>query len=152
MQVEIDMSGRIEETTRPTALALANGLAASIRITAREKRKVLRTLRHSKPQWSRTLINVYVFSVVLCLLLREHIEKLDLAIIDPEYPGYESVIKNRVLTLCWRQGLTVHKDQITFGRVGKKSPAHDLAIKVYQRKVPPDQRITAKDVLREFGE
>jgi len=152
MQADLDMSGRIEETSRPTVLALANGLTASIRITAREKRKVLNALRQHRSQWSRTLVNVYVFSVLVYLVLRDHIEKMSLVIIDLEYSGYEAVIKNRVLTLCRRQGVTVYKDQITFHRVGKKSPAHILAFKVYKRLVEPDQVVTADDVLAEFGE
>jgi len=90
--------------------------------------------------------------VLLYLLLRDHLEGLALAIIDPEYPGFEPVIKNRILTLCLRQGVKVYKDHLTFQLVGKKSPAHDLAIKVFKGKALPDQEISAEEVLAEFGE
>jgi hypothetical protein len=39
---------------------------------------------------------------------------------------------------------------INFHRIGKRSPAHDLAIKVFKGKVPPDREISAKEVLKEF--
>lgn len=84
MHVEVDQSGRVEETSRPTALAVANGRKASILITASEKRKVLLALRLARPQWSRKLIRVYVFSVLLYLLLQDHLEELTLATVDQE--------------------------------------------------------------------
>jgi hypothetical protein len=89
MQIEVDMSGRIEETNRPTVLALANGLSFSIRITAREKRLAIARLEQQKPELSRRLIHVLLFSNLLFLLLKDHMGKLDLVEIDPEYQGYE---------------------------------------------------------------
>ena len=152
MHVEIDQSGRIEETNRPTAIALANGVTASVRIAASEKRKALLALRLAKPQWSRRLIRVYVFSVLLYLLLRDHLEGLTLATIDTEYPGYEPVIKNRVLTLGWRDGLKIQKDRLAFRQIGKKSPAHKVAYRVYKGFEKPGRVISAADILAEFGE
>gem|GEM_PF-5755714 len=35
-------------------------------------------------------------------------------------------------------------------RVGKKSPAHDLAIKVFKVKASPDREVSAQEVLAEF--
>lgn len=75
-----------------------------------------------------------MFSVLLYLLLQDHITKLDTVIIDTEYTGYEAVIKNRVLTLCRRQGMKVFADQITFQQVEKKSLAHIAAIAVLEAK------------------
>ena len=75
-----------------------------------------------------------------------------MATIDTEYPGFESVIKNRLLTLSWRDGLKVQKDQLAFGQIGKKSPAHKVAYQVYKGLDKPDRVISAADVLAEFGE
>lgn len=151
MQAEVDMSGRVEETTRPTVLALSDGLTFSIRIAAGQKRILLHELRGHKPHWGETQVNVSIFSVLLYLLLKDNIEQLNLVMVDPEYPGHEPDIKDRVMTLCRRQGIVVYKDQIAFGSVRKRSPAHKLALRVYQGYMPPDRIITAEDVLRELG-
>jgi hypothetical protein len=45
MQADVDMSGRIEETNRPTALALANEVSVSVWISGRDKRDVIEVLR-----------------------------------------------------------------------------------------------------------
>lgn len=152
MQVEVDQSGKVEQTNKVTVLAFANGVERSILISASQKRKVLAVLKKRRPQWSTRLTIVYVFSVLVYLLVKDHMEKLSLIIIDKEYPGHEAVIKNRILTLCRRRGIVIHKDQIVFANIGKKSPAHKLAWKAYNRLVDPDQVLSAHDVLTEFGE
>ena len=150
IQVDIDMSGRIEETTRPTVLALANGLSGSILISASEKRIVLDTLRKMKPHWSTTYVHVIVFSTLLCLLLEDHLQKIGFVVIDPEYEGHEATIKDRVMNHLRRRGIEIRRDQIDFRRVGKRSPAHDLAIRVFRRKGSPDREISARYVLAEL--
>jgi hypothetical protein len=150
MHADVDMSGRIEETNRPTALGLANGVRYSVLISAHEKRLAIEGLRYIYPHWSRRLIHVRLFSTVLYLLLQNHLPRIALVTVDPEYPGYERDIKDWVLSLCRRQNLQVFADQITFRSVGKKSPAHHLAYGVYKGKSKPDQMITAREVLAEF--
>jgi hypothetical protein len=92
MQAEVDMSGRIEETNRPTAVALANGVQYSLLISAGEKRKAIEALRHAMPGRDRTTVHIRVFSIILFLLLREHLPKLQLVTIDPN-PGHEPTLK-----------------------------------------------------------
>jgi hypothetical protein len=146
MQAEVDMSGRIEETTRPTVLALANGVSTTLLMSAKEKRVAIDLLLKRKPETDRTLIHVFIFSNLIFLLVQEHIEALSLVTIDPEYIGYEPVIKNRIMTLCKKAGIWIYRDQIEFASVGKKSPAHHLAYKVYKRRVKPNRIVTAKEV------
>jgi hypothetical protein len=151
MQADVDMSGRIEETNRPTVVALANGAVASIFISPRDKRKVIETLKRRKPERERKYIYIRVFSALLFLLLEHEIGKLSLVVVDPEYPGYEADIKDWVLTLCRRNVVPVLRDQIMFRQVGKKSPAHELAYQTYKGKLQPDRIITAEEVLRLTG-
>jgi len=151
MHTDIDMSGRIEETNKPTVLALANGLSFSILISARDKRTVIDTLRTHKPHWERKLIHIFVFGTLVFMLLKDYLEKLDYVVIDPEYPGYERDIKDRILLLCRKHRVQVNKEQITFEYVGKKSPAHAVAIAVFRGERIPDRQVTADAILREFG-
>lgn len=148
---EVDMSGKIEETNKPTALALAGHINISLYISATEKQKILKALRAARPKWSRTKINVYVFSVLLFFLLRDDIEKIDLVTIDLEYTGHDGIIKDRVMTFCQREKIFVYKEQITFASVTKKSPSHQLAYDVFRGKTKSDLLILAQDVLVVLG-
>lgn len=150
MRVEVDQSGKIEWTQKPTVLAFANGLSYTIQINPRDKRRILAELSRLKPRWSKRLMHIYTFSILLYFLLREHISKLDTVVIDLEYMGHDAVIKNRVLTLLRQDGLKVYRDQISFQRVGKKSPAHHAAIEVFRGKRRADKQLRAEDVLAKF--
>lgn len=147
MHADIDMSGRIEETNRPTAVGLVNGVSFCVYISGVEKRKVIATLKERYPDRAITFIHVLVFTVLLYYVLQPHIERLALVTIDLEYTGHDALIKNRVLTLLHNAGLRAEKEQLTIGRVGKKSPSHELAYGVYAGKRKPDRVLTAADVL-----
>ncbi len=149
MRADIDMSGRIEETNRPTAIALANGVSYCIRISAREKRKLLVALKQLRPERRAVQHQVLVFSTLVFYLIRERIGELSQVRIDLEYPAYEASIKEHILNLCRRYHLNV-MCEIEFQQVGKKSPAHDLAIRVYRGKAKADKGVTAKEILKEF--
>lgn len=89
-----------------------------------------------------------MFLSLLYLLLKAHIGKKNVVTVDTEYTGYEGLIKNRVMALLKKDGIEVSADQIDFRRVGKKSPARDLANKVRLKKVKADQIVTAKELVR----
>ncbi|OGM31224.1 hypothetical protein A2630_04340 [Candidatus Woesebacteria bacterium RIFCSPHIGHO2_01_FULL_44_10] len=151
MRVEVDQSGRNDQTNKKTVLALANGIGFSIAISAREKRKVAAALKLRKSDWSTALTNIFVFSTLLYLLLKERIGKITEAIVDVEYPGKETIIKDRVMLICRKHGIAVQKDQFVFKHVGKKSLAHKLAYRVYKGIIKPGKTISAEEVLAEFG-
>ncbi len=150
MQADIDMSGRIEETNNPTAIALADGVSFSVLISGAEKRKAIAALKKQQPERDVNLLHIFVFTVLLYYLVQPFMKRLAQVRIDLEYPGHDAVIKNRVLTLCRNAGIEVKADQVTIGQVGKKSPAHKLAYSVYLRKRKPDRVITAREVLLFF--
>lgn len=147
MNADIDMSGRIEESNRATAVGLANGVSFCVYISGVEKRKAIAILKQRYPDRDANLIHIFVFTVLLYYVLQPHIERLSLVTIDLEYTGHDALIKNRVMTLLRNAGLSVEKEQLTIGRVGKKSPSHELAYGVYAGKKKPDRVLTAADVL-----
>ncbi len=144
------MSGRIEETNRPTVVAVANGISRTILISAREKRLLLNELKRKRPGRGAKLHHVLVFSTLVFYLIREYVGEFQQITIDLEYKGHEASIKEHVLNLCYRYGLKA-RCEIVFSPVGKKSPAHEKAIMVYRGKVKADQVITAREILRELG-
>lgn len=150
MNADIDMSGRIEETNKPTVLAVANGIAISHLLSAREKRKVIASLSQKKPDRRRAQVHILVFSSLLFLLLKDTIGAFSTVYVDDEYPSHAAVIKNRVMTLLIESGINLDRNQIAFSLVGKKSPAHKIAYATFQGRRSANRVLTAKNVLETF--
>lgn len=151
MQVEVDQSGKVEVTQKATVLALAGEVNFSLLLSAEVKRKVLAELERRRPDRSRTMHRMLVFSTLLFLLLKDHIHKLNRIIVDVEYDGHSATIKEHVLNLFRRRRMMLDPEMLHFRRIGKKSPAHDLALKVFNYKVSPSQKVTAEEILAEFS-
>lgn len=83
--------------------------------------------------------------MALYYLIRE-LSPNELIVIDVEYAGHEKDIKNMLLRLLW-QDAPDFADNITFGRVGKKSPAHRKALAVYRKKAEANRTLKARDLL-----
>src|SRR5689334_11131027 len=107
MHVEVDQSGKIEWTQKPTVLASANGTQFSILIPAKTKRAIFSQLKRSRPTRSATKLHILVFATLLFLLLRDHLSQLESIHVDIEYEGYNAKIKEHVLNLCHRHRIKV---------------------------------------------
>ncbi|HKP51122.1 MAG TPA: hypothetical protein VJ183_00575 [Chloroflexia bacterium] len=147
--VEVDQSGKIEDTSRDTVLALANGVQLSLIIPAVIKRECVHTLRESGVT-GQTLY-LQFFATALFFLLRNDLSVLPLVIIDIEYTGKDAQIKQHLYSLLQRAGFITDNEQIQFGYVGKKSPAHVLALSVFRGQKEADLTLTTKELLKEFG-
>jgi len=146
--IEVDQSGKIEQTHADTILAFSNGAQYSIRIPASVKRSVLGALEQKrKPSASKKAIPLRLFAAGLYLLLEDHLNTCDSIVIDAEYVGHEVDIRGMLLSLIWRSRPAFASDQINFGRVGKKSPAHDLAWSVTRGKRPANRLATEAELL-----
>ena len=144
-EIEVDQSGKIGDTQVPTVLAFSDGIERAILIPATVKRKCVRALRQ-RGETGRTLY-WKLFAAGLFLLLCDHIEKTEQVTVDIEYPGHEGEIKRLLLQLCHRHGLFVPTGRIHFALVGKKSPAHRVAIQTFRGQRQPDRVVTSDDLL-----
>jgi hypothetical protein len=131
--VEVDQSGKIERTQVDTVLAFSDGQSYAIRIPAAVKRRVLSFLRQ-KPRRSgnKKVVYAHLFAAALYLLLRAHLNAVDFITIDTEYTGGEEDIRRILLPLIRRVDPQYSSARIAFAQVGKKSPAHILALEVYR--------------------
>lgn len=142
MRVEIDQSGKIEETGKLTIVAFANGRVKILKISSSEKRKLLSTLRElDHPR--KTFIYKAFSALIFLLLASGDVREV---LVDNEYPGHEATIKDWVLKLFRKKGK--RPPQIYIGFVGKESPAHKAAIAAYRGKLKPDRIVKADDVTR----
>ena len=145
MKIEIDQSGKIENTHKPTVIGFSNTKNKTIIIFATEKQKLLRYFRKIGKQ--KVFIYI-VFATLICLLLKNE-KNIDQIIIDKEYPGQEALIKNYLLSFFRKTGRDIDKGSISFRQIGKKSKAHQIVYQSYQHK-RSDAKVTAKDVLKYF--
>ncbi len=146
MQVEVDQSGKIEQTEVDTVLAFANGASGSLLIRATVKRQCVQTLRQRRK--GNKTITLHLFSVGLYLLLRGVLRKGAVVIIDTEYIGREGDIKGMLFRMARRDNLDLEPDQIQFRQVGRKSSAHIIAIGVFRGEKAPDKVVTVAELLQ----
>ena len=145
MKIEIDQSGKIEDTSKNTIITFSNDKFKSIFISAKEKREIQKIFRKiGKPR-----IFIYkLFAILIFRLIKNHLKEIDEIIIDEEYSGKASLIKNFLLREIRKIKPDFQKDTIIFKRVGKKSRAHFLAYGVATEKKEADVKVTAKEVLK----
>lgn len=146
MRIEIDQSGKVEETNKDTVLALSNHIECSILISSSVKKQLLEILRKKKN--SDKIIYLQIFSAGLFLLLRPYLEELTEVIIDTEYQGKEADIKAILKRLFQKQNLKFNF-QLYFKQIGKNSSAH-LAAYGVGRSRKPNKIIKLKEFLSLF--
>lgn len=145
MNIEIDQSGKIENTNIDTVVAYANHEQRSIFLSASEKRRIQCLYRDAgKPH-----IFVYrTFSLLIFLLLRDRIAQIQGVVIDDEYPGWYFLIKNFLLQQIRTVAPDFDKRLIAFRCIGKHSSAHHKAYVTFTKKELPDMVVRYDDLAR----
>ncbi len=141
----MDQSGRIEDLTSDTVLALANDIRYSIVIPAAAKRSGSAHLRNKG--LSKQATHLRLFAVGLYLLLKDHLDDFDRAILDVEFVGHEATIKGMLLRQIQKVAPMFDQERLTFQRIGKKSPAHRLAWGGYRKRLRPDKVISRREFI-----
>lgn len=144
MRIEVDQSGRIEYTRKPTVLAFSNSNARSIIISASEKQYLQRIFR--KAGKSRLLM-FKTFAAMILILLKSKTKHTTEVVIDREYDGYDSLLMGVLNELNQKENFELDLTQICFKNIGKDSNAHRTAIESF-RKNRADKRIYASDILK----
>ena len=85
MHIEVDQSGKIEQTHKDTVLAFSNEISYAVLIPARVKREAINLLRITGKRGKSLYISL--FAVALYQLLKGHLDRVDLIAIDMEYEG-----------------------------------------------------------------
>ncbi len=147
MKILIDQSSKIEYTKRNTVLAFSNGKQKSLLIKAGDKREIQKIFREAgKPD----IFTYKTFAILIYLLIKDDLKKIQQIVIDKEYPGKESLIKNFLLEILRKHGNNFDPDDISFMLVGKKHPCHKIAINVFRRNAKSDLAVSKKEVLGEI--
>ena len=146
MHIEVDQSGKVEDTATDTVIAFSNEEKRAILIPAAVKRSCLQELRRD----GKTGKSIYrrMFVVGLFFLLKDRVKKGDLVTVDIEYIGHSRMIKEHLLGLLTSAGVKLGSDNIRFERIGRKSPAHDKAFYTHRGDVEADKIISEEDLLK----
>lgn len=141
MSIEIDQSGKIEQTQWNTILALSNEVKYVIVLNKKTKRKLQTLFRNrNKP---RTFV-YQTFAALLALIFRE-VKPKSKVIVDLEYHGQQDLLKIQILEYVGR--LKIKPIPVfDFGLVGKNSLAHHLAEKVAYKKRKADKIISINEI------
>lgn len=142
MAYQIDQSGKIEQTSKATIVTLANDLLKTVKISAVEKRKLIKVM--VELDYPRLNYMQKMFAALVFILIKN--TKLAEVIVDKEYPSHEPDIKNMILSYFEKSRL--RPPEISFGLVGKKAKAHTFGIKTYRGRRKPDLIIKAEDLLK----
>ena len=145
LHIEVDQSGKIEQTNKDTALAFSDGISYAVLIPARVKREAINLLRATGKRGKNLYISL--FAAALYQLLKDHLDRVDYIAIDMEYEGNEQDVKLVLLNLIWQRCPTYPAANITFRRIGKKSPAHKKALATYRRVAKADGTLKAEELL-----
>lgn len=145
MKIEIDQSGKVEDTSKPTVIAgYSPKWQNSILLPAREKRKLQRIFRQvNQPK----LFIAKTFTAMIFHLIKGKYKNITDLVIDREYPGNEKFMSNQLKGIILANGLDPEQVSINFHEIGKTSPAHQLAIKGL-RTGKVSRTIKASDVLQ----
>lgn len=144
MQLQIDQSGKVEDTAKLTIVAYANGIEKTLKISGVEKRKLIRTMRML--DYPKTTFIYKAFAGLVFLLVKN--AKADEIFIDKEYPRHEPTIKEILLQLFQKHAMSL--PEISFSLIGKQSRAHKIAIETFRGARKPDLIIKAEEVLQLF--
>ncbi|MBU2545254.1 hypothetical protein KKC65_02280 [Patescibacteria group bacterium] len=144
MIIEIDQSGKIENTNRNTIIAFSNSISKSIFIAGKDKREIQDIFREAeKPK-----VFVYrLFAILIFILIKKYIKQIDQIIIDLEYPGKSSLIKNYLSQEIRKIRPNFSSEDIIFRRIGKKSEAHNIAYLTFKKRIKPNIVAGKGDIL-----
>lgn len=143
MSLEVDQSGRIENTKTSSVFAIAGEGTNCIYVSKKTKRELIKALR--KKNEPKTF---YLDSFCCCiyLLIKRFLSKNCTIAIDREYMGQDKAIKRVIEKLAKKDAIMV-KAEIRFSQIGKKSPAHLLAIANFRKKTPQALDVSANVII-----
>lgn len=140
MQVQIDQSGKIENTSKNTVLAFSNSKSFSVLITAKCKRQLQDIFRQ---RGQNRFFIYWTFAAGIALLLLNQVNEITEVVIDKEYTNKDRLIRKILINSL--QKLEVNKiPEIYFDRIGKKSKAHYIAYGVNLKRIKVGKILSVK--------
>jgi len=143
--VYVDLSAKLEQWARDSAVAASNGWSKAYYVPSSVKQRARQVLveRHG-----RKTVRYRLLAILIFVLLKEEWGKVDQVIIDRDYEGAyaESAIKNVLLRLIRSHVPYAPPDMVQFANV-KGSKADEFARQVLAGKVRAAKHVAFDDLL-----
>lgn len=124
MRIEIDQSGKLEDTHKPTVVGFSNKKHKTIIILSTEKQKLQKYFRKiNKPK-----LYIYTTFAILIYFLIKNKKEISQIVIDREYPGQEPLIKGYLLELLKKSRKDIDKNSTGFSEIGKAAIVHGIVV------------------------
>lgn len=125
MRIEIDQSIKIEQTNKITSIACSNGISRSVGLSSTAKKEIENYFRSTG---NRKMFIIFTFCALVYLVLHDLITPQTDIYIDREYPGYDNLIKDKLVTAFKKLSKkNIDKHHIHIVQIGRSSRAHNLA-------------------------
>lgn len=149
--VEVDLSAKVEQWSKNTAVAFSDGIQGSILVESSIKRAARRWLRTWHPNRSKAFYRYNLLAAFVYLLIKPHLQQIEHVVIDKDYPGEknEGLIKDFLLNLLHWEDPSLRGEFVSFREV-RGSAADILARRVYLGDKGADRKITVKDIQQLF--
>lgn len=149
--VEVDLSAKVEQWSKDTAVAFSDGIQGSILVESSIKRAARRWLRTWHPNRSKAFYRHNLLAAFVYLLIKPHLQQIEHVVIDKDYPGEknEGLIKDFLLNLLHWEDPSLRGEFVSFREV-RGSAADILARRVYLGDKGADRKITVKDIQQLF--
>jgi len=142
MQIEIDQSGKIENTSQLTIIADSVGNCVTLK--SKDKKYLQQLFRDAeKPK----MFVIETFALSVLFLIKKSFSRSNIYFIDVEYPGKNEIIKSYIIRFAKKIKISIVPEQIQFKLVGKSSKAHETAYGVFSKKVK-GENVDIKVILR----
>lgn len=145
MKIEIDQSGKIENTSKLTVLTFSNDKNGSVVILAKDKKMLQSYFRRiDKPR----LFAVLGFTVLVFILIKSYLANGCSIVIDREYPGFEDFISQKLREFI-KEGTKIKDFRIYTQEITKKSRAHILGSFIYKTRDRRDiKKVQSREIIR----
>lgn len=132
--VQVDLSAKIEQWSKNTAVAFSDGIQGSVWISSRVKKDARDWLKVVYPKRRQSFYKYLLFAVVIYLLIKPYLRQIRQVVIDRDYSGRRSkeFITNFLFNFLQRDDPSLRGGFIDFQRVGG-SKADLLARSIFEK-------------------
>lgn len=140
MHIEVDMSGKIEQTDMDTVVAFSNNHQYTVLLPKELKRRLIGKYRKERQ------IILKLFVICVYYTLRDYLHQIELIIIDNEYEGKQNYVKSLLLDFIRKKYRDFDKSLIKIAHITKKSKAHEVAANIKRGFAKPQKTLSEKDI------
>jgi len=141
MHIEVDQSGKIEQLNKNTVIAFSNKNQYSVLIPKEIKQEVYRLYKGNVKE-----LRYRIFCIGVYYCLKDYIKEKELITICFEYWGKENLIRSFLLDYFRKDSALLDSKIIRFGKIGKQSNAHAVAIDVHRGNRKSNKTLTLGEI------